>query len=429
MAKPMTLIQELTARGMVQDIMPGTEELLEREKVSAYLGTDPTADSLHVGNLASLMLLVYLQRDGHQPIALVGGATGMVGDPSGRSEERSLLDEETLQHNLRGIEKALRKILDFERQENPARIENNYDWFKGMGALEFLRNVGKHLTINYMLAKDSVKSRIETGLSFTEFSYQLIQGYDFYHLYKNANVKLQMGGSDQWGNITAGTELIRRMAGGEAFAFTCPLITKADGSKFGKSADGNVWLDAERTSPYRFYQFWMNASDEDAETFIKRFTLLDLETIEVLVAEHRQAPHLRVLQSRLAEEVTVMIHGRENYSQAVEASNILFRGSREELGSLDQSQLQEILEGVPRHSVSEKQLAEGIPAVEFLSTCTGIMPSKSEATRSLKQNSISLNMEKIDQTAVISAKDLLSGGFLLVQKGKRNRYLVVSEQD
>jgi len=308
-----TLIQELTLRGMVQDIMPGTEELLENETVVAYIGVDPTASSLHVGNLATLMLLVYLQRDGHQPVALVGGATGMVGDPSGKREERSLLDEETLRVNLRGIHQQLTALLDFDRQGNPALVVNNHDWFKDMGVLEFLRNIGKHLTINYMLAKDSVKSRIDSGLSFTEFSYQLVQGYDFCHLYQTLGVKLQMGGSDQWGNITAGSELIRRMTGGDAFAFTCPLVTKADGSKFGKSEGGNIWLDEKLTSPYRFYQFWLNTSDADAAAFIRRFTMLDLDTIDVLVAEHQQAPHQRLLQSRLAEEVTVMVHNREKY--------------------------------------------------------------------------------------------------------------------
>jgi len=423
----MTLIQELTLRGMVQDIMPGTEELLEKERVSAYIGVDPTASSLHVGNLASLMLLVFLQRDGHQPIALVGGATGMVGDPSGKSEERNLLDEQTLQRNQQGIRKQMTALLDFDRDQNPARLENNYEWFKDMGTLDFLRNIGKHLTINYMLAKDSVKSRIESGLSFTEFSYQLIQGYDFCHLYQTLNVKLQMGGSDQWGNITAGTELIRRMTGGEAYAFTCPLVTKADGSKFGKSEDGNIWLDAELTSPYRFYQFWMNTSDADAEVFIKRFTLLDLDLIETLVKEHQDAPHLRLLQSRLAEEVTVMIHGREKFDSAVLASSILFKGSRDDLASLDRQQLLELLDGVPTHKIKHSDLANGVDASLFLSSLTGILPSRSEATRSLKQNSISVNMEKITAEKSFTKTDLLNDQFVLVQKGKRQRYLVIVE--
>jgi len=421
----MTLIQELTARGMVQDIMPGTEELLEKQKISAYLGVDPTADSLHVGNLASLMLLIFLQREGHQPIALVGGATGMVGDPSGKSEERVLLDEATLEHNQKSIEQQLRKLLDFERPDNPAQVANNYDWFKDMGVLEFLRKVGKHLSINYMLAKESVKSRMDSGLSFTEFTYQLIQGYDFYHLYTNANVKLQMGGSDQWGNITAGTELIRRMGAGEAYAFTCPLITKSDGTKFGKSEGGNIWLDAEKTSPYRFYQFWINSSDEDAALFIKRFTLVSLSEIESIVSKHQQAPHLRLLQNRLAEELTVLVHGRAQYEHAVAASNVLFRGSRADLAALDPLQLLEILDGVPQFSISAELMEQGVDMPSFLSTHTGILPSKSEATRSLKQNSISVNMEKMSLESSVSADDLLNNRFVLVQKGKRNKYLVV----
>lgn len=421
----MTLIQELTSRGLVQDIMPGTAELLEKEKVSAYLGVDPTADSLHVGNLASLMLLIFLQRYGHQPIALVGGATGMVGDPSGKSQERNLLDEATLRHNQSCVEAQLRRLLDFDREENPAQIANNYDWFRDFKVLDFLRQVGKHLTINYMLAKDSVKSRIESGLSFTEFTYQLIQGYDYYHLYTHANVKLQIGGSDQWGNITAGAELIRRMVGGEAYAFTCPLITKSDGSKFGKSEGGNIWLDENKTSPYRFFQFWINTSDEEAAEYIKRFTLLDLNDIDDLIKKHSEAPHLRLLQNRLAEEVTVMIHGRAHYEQAVGASRVLFTGTREDLAAMDPDQLFEVLDGVPRFTVDGEQLHNGIDMPSFLSTQTGILPSKSEATRSLKQNSISINMEKVKLADEVTREDLLSDRFILVQKGKRNKYLVV----
>lgn len=423
----MTLIEELRQRGMVQDIMPGTEELLEKQKIAAYIGVDPTADSLHVGNLASLMLLVYLQRDGHQPIALVGGATGMIGDPSGKNEERALLDEETLQKNQAGLKKQLESLLDFSTAENPARLENNYDWFKDMGALEFLRNVGKHLTINYMMAKDSVKSRVETGLSFTEFSYQLVQGYDFYHMYEAMNVRLQMGGSDQWGNITAGTELIRRIGGGEAFAFTCPLITKSDGSKFGKSENGNVWLDPDRTSPYRFYQFWLNASDDDAAVFIKRFTLLDLEVIDQLVVEHAEAPHQRKLQKKLAEEVTILVHGDDALRRAIVASELMFGGTREQLIGLDSQSLQEMLDGVPRYTVSKSVLDASCDITSLLATHTDIMPSKSEAGRSLKQNSISVNMQKVDATKSVSADDLLNGHFILVQKGKKNKYLVVVE--
>lgn len=421
----MKLFEELRARGLVQDIMPGTEELFEKESVSAYIGVDPTADSLHVGNLASLMLLVFLQRHGHKPVALIGGATGMIGDPSGKSAERNLLDEETLKANIEGVLVQFRKLLDFDHPDHPATLENNYEWFKDMGALEFLRNVGKHITINYMLAKESVKNRAETGLSFTEFSYQLIQGYDFYWLYKNRGVKAQMGGSDQWGNITAGTELIRRMDSGEAFAFTCPLVTKADGSKFGKSESGNIWLDPARTSPYKFYQFWMNASDEDSENFIKRFTTLPLEEIEQLIESHRQAPHERALQSALAKEVTSTVHSVEAWEQAVTASRILFKGSREDLMSLDKRSLLEVLEGVPTHTLSRKACGDALDIVSFLATETGIMPSKSEASRSLKQNSISINNEKVDENATISPVDLLNDEFILVQKGKKNKFLVI----
>lgn len=423
----MKLFDELRARGLVQDIMPGTEELFEKEQVTAYIGFDPTADSLHVGNLGSLMLLVYLQQHGHKPVALIGGATGMVGDPSGKSAERNLLDEATLQHNMQGVLKQFRKLLDFDHPKNPAMILNNYDWFKDFNTLDFLREVGKHLTINYMLAKDSVKNRIETGISFTEFSYQLIQGYDFYYQYKHHGVKVQMGGSDQWGNITAGAELIRRMAGGEAFAFTCPLMTKADGSKFGKSESGNVWLDAEKTSPFRFYQFWLNASDEDAAKLIKRFTLLPLEQIETLIKEHEQAPHERRLQKTLAQEVTVSVHGQDAWEHAVNASQILFNGNREDLMKLDKRALLEVLEGVPTHTLSRESHSDSLDMVSFLSTETGILPSKSEASRSLKQNSISINNEKVGPDAVITAADLLNDEFILVQKGKRNKYLVVVE--
>jgi len=423
----MNVIEELRARGMIQDIMPGTEELLAKESVAAYVGVDPTADSMHVGNLATMMLLVFLQKYGHTPVALVGGATGMIGDPSGKSAERNLLDEETLRHNQAGVRKQLQNLLDFECAGNPARLENNYDWFKDMGALDFLRNVGKHLTVNYMMAKDSVKSRLESGLSFTEFSYQLIQGYDFYHLYKNTGVKVQMGGSDQWGNITAGTELIRRMDGGEAFAFTCPLITKSDGSKFGKSEGGNIWLDPAKTSPYKFYQFWLNASDDDAEVFIKRFTLLPLDEIDALITAHREAPHQRALQQKLAEAITVMIHGQEAYDQAVKASQALFKGSKEDLMALNKSELLEVLEGVPTYTLKRDSHESELDLVSFLSTETGIMSSKGEARRSLSENSISINKEKVTVDGVITEADLLNGEFILVQKGKKNKYLVVVE--
>ena len=423
----MNVIDELEQRGMIQDIMPGTKELLGQEKIAAYVGVDPTADSMHVGNLATIMLLVFLQKYGHTPVALVGGATGMIGDPSGKNAERSLLDEATLRHNQEGVAKQMQKLLDFDAAGNPARMENNYEWFKDMGALDFLRNVGKHLTINYMMAKDSVKSRVETGLSFTEFSYQLIQGYDFYHLYKHGGVKLQMGGSDQWGNITAGTELIRRMDGGEAFAFTCPLITKADGSKFGKSEGGNIWLDPEKTSPYKFYQFWLNASDVDAEVFIKRFTLTPLEEIEQLVAEHAKAPHLRALQSKLAQSVTVMVHGEEAYEKAVKASQALFKGSKEDLMALSKSELLEVLEGVPTYTLTRDSHGDELDMVSFLSDHTKILSSRGEARRSLKENSISINKEKVTEESFITEKDLLNNEFILVQKGKKNKFLVILE--
>ena len=423
----MNVIDELEQRGMIQDIMPGTKELLGKEKIAAYVGVDPTADSMHVGNLATIMLLIFLQKYGHTPVALVGGATGMIGDPSGKSAERNLLDEATLRHNQEGVAKQMQMLLDFDATDNPARMENNYEWFKDMGALDFLRNVGKHLTINYMMAKDSVKSRVDTGLSFTEFSYQLIQGYDFYHLYKHGGVKLQMGGSDQWGNITAGTELIRRMDGGEAFAFTCPLITKADGSKFGKSEGGNIWLDPEKTSPYKFYQFWLNASDADADVFIKRFTLSPLDEIEQLVSEHTAAPHLRALQAKLAEAVTVMVHGEKAYQQAVKASQALFKGSKEDLMALSKSELLEVLEGVPTHTLVRGSEGDEIDMVSFLSDHTNILSSRGEARRSLKENSISINKEKVNEESVITEKDLLNNEFILVQKGKKNKFLVIVE--
>lgn len=423
----MNVIDELEQRGMIQDIMPGTKELLGREKIAAYVGVDPTADSMHVGNLATIMLLVFLQKYGHTPVALIGGATGMIGDPSGKSAERNLLDEATLRLNQEGVASQMQKLLDFEATGNPARMENNYEWFKNMGALDFLRNVGKHLTINYMMAKDSVKSRVETGLSFTEFSYQLIQGYDFYHLYKHGGVKLQMGGSDQWGNITAGTELIRRMDGGEAFAFTCPLITKADGSKFGKSEGGNIWLDPKKTSPYKFYQFWMNASDTDAAVFIKRFTLLPFEEIEQLISKHAAAPHLRALQSKLAEAVTVMVHSDKAYQQAVKASQALFKGSKEDLMALSKLELLEVLEGVPTYTFKRDQDSSAIDMISFLSDCTNILSSRGEARRSLKENSISINKEKVTEDSVITEKDILNSEFILVQKGKKNKFLVIVE--
>ena len=426
----MKLFDELRARGLVQDIMPGTEELFDKECVSAYIGFDPTADSLHVGNLGSMMLLVYLQKHGHKPIALIGGATGMIGDPSGKNAERNLLDEQTLRHNIDGVLKQFKKALDFDTPDNPAKILNNYDWFKDYNTLDFLRQVGKHLTVNYMLAKDSVKNRIETGISFTEFSYQLIQGYDFQHLYTHHNVKVQMGGSDQWGNITAGTELIRRMGSGEAFAFTCPLITKADGTKFGKSESGNVWLDPEKTSPYKFYQFWLNASDEDAGMLIKRFTLLPLDEIEQLNKRHSEAPHERLLQKTLAREVTVAVHSEADWEHAVNASNIMFKGTREQLMQLDKRSLLEVLEGVPTHTLTRSSFENSggkCDILSFLSSETGILPSKSEAKRSVEQNSISINHEKVALDKAITTNDFLNDEFILVQKGKKNKFLVIVE--
>jgi len=393
--------------------------------VKVYLGMDPTADSLHVGNLASLMLLMHLQRYGHHPIALVGGATGMIGDPSGKKSERKLLDEETLQKNIQGQLRQLEKLLDFERPDNPASICNNYDWFKDMNLLHFLRDTGKHLTVSYMMAKDSVKSRLESGISFTEFTYQLIQGYDFYHLYKEEGVKMQVGGSDQWGNITAGTELIRRMAGGEAFAFTCPLITKADGTKFGKSEGGNIWLDPKKTSPYKFYQFWLQTSDADAEVYIKKFTFKDMAEIEKIIAEHKEEPHKRALQSALAEAVTTQVHSKEAYEQAVRASQVLFKGSKEDLMTLSKDELLDVLDGVPTFRV-ERNTLQNLSIIDFLAN-TGILKSKGEARRSVKENSISINKAKVGEEKIISDEDLLNNEFVLVQKGKKNKFLVIAE--
>lgn len=422
------LIEELQWRGMVQDIMPGTEEQLSKGVTTGYVGFDPTADSLHIGSLVPIMLLLHLQRAGHKPLALVGGATGMVGDPSGKSEERNLLNEDTLNHNLACVQKQLEKFLDFNPQlPNCAEIVNNYDWFKQMGFLEFIRDVGKHITVNYMMSKDSVKKRLEgeTGMSFTEFTYQLVQGYDFYWLYKNKNCLLQMGGSDQWGNIVTGTELIRRKAGGEAFAFTCPLMTKADGGKFGKTEKGNVWLDAGKTSPYLFYQFWLNAADADAEKYIKTFTLLDKATIGALVAEHAQAPHLRQLQKKLAKEVTCFVHGEEQYQFAVKASEILFSNDTADiLQQLNEEQLLQVMEGVPTVEYAKAQLDAGVDMTSFLAD-TAIFPSKGEARKMLQGGGVSINKNKVEGTDTIVNSDLLlNGKYLLVQKGRRNYYLV-----
>ena len=416
---------------MIHDIMPGTEDQLAKEMTTAYVGIDPTADSLHIGHLVSVMILKHFQRCGHKPIFLVGGATGMIGDPSGKSLERNLLDEQTLRRNQEGIRRQLERLVDFSSDEpNAAELVNNYDWMKEFSFLEFIRDIGKCITVNYMMAKDSVKKRFNgegEGMSFTEFTYQLVQGTDFLHLYQHKNCKLQMGGSDQWGNITTGTELIRRKTGGEAFALTCPLIKKADGTKFGKTESGNVWLDPRYTSPYKFYQFWLNVSDEDAERYVKIFTMLDRETIEGLVAAHREAPHLRGLQKALAREVTCMVHGEEEYRRAVEASEILFGGATAEaLRGIDEQTFLQVFEGVPRFEIS-RPLIEG--GVGFLALCTehaAVFPSKGEARKLIQGGGVSLNKRKIAAVdCMIGSADLLSGRYLLVQKGKKNYYLIV----
>ena len=424
----MNLIENLQWRGMIQDIMPGTTEHLLKEMTTGYIGFDPTADSLHIGSLVPILLLVHLQKAGHKPVALVGGATGMVGDPSGKSEERQMLSEEVLLKNVAGVKNQLEKFLDFDANKpNAAEMANNYDWFKSFTFLDFIRDVGKHITVNYMMSKDSVKKRLEgtSGMSFTEFTYQLVQGYDFYYLYTNKNCKLQMGGSDQWGNIVTGTELVRRKCGGEAFAFTCPLITKADGGKFGKSEKGNIWLDANKTSPYQFYQFWLNATDADAEKWIKIFTLLPKEEIEELLQEHTLAPHARMLQKRLAEEVTVFVHSREDYDFAVKASDILFgNATTESLTSLNEIQLLQVMEGVPTGEIQMEQLSEGYDVLALL-TDTNIFSSKGEARKMWQAGGISLNKAKIstDKTTITS-EDLLQSKYLLFQKGKKNYYFV-----
>ena len=427
-------VEELKWRGMIHDIMPGTEEQLQKEMTTAYLGIDPTADSLHIGHLVGVMILKHLQRCGHRPIALVGGATGMIGDPSGKSQERNLLDEATLRHNQECIKRQLSKLIDFDSDApNAAILVNNYDWMKEFSFLEFIRDVGKHITVNYMMAKDSVKKRFNgegDGMSFTEFTYQLVQGYDFYHLYEAHGCKLQLGGSDQWGNITTGTELIRRKKGAsDAFALTCPLIKKADGTKFGKTESGNVWLDARYTSPYKFYQFWLNVSDEDAKSYIRIFTLLDKETIDSLIADHEAAPHERKLQKRLAEEITVMIHSREEYEKAVAASGILFGANAgEALKSIDEVTFLQVFEGVPQYKVAAAEVAEG---VDFLSLCVEkapIFPSKGELRKLIQGSGISLNKEKVtDPYQAVSTANLIAGKYLLVQKGKKNYYLIIVE--
>jgi tyrosyl-tRNA synthetase len=424
-------VEELKWRGMLAQIMPGTEELLQKEMVTAYLGTDPTADSLHIGHLCGIMMLRHLQRCGHKPIILVGGATGMIGDPSGKSQERNLLNDETLRHNQECIKKQVAKFLDFDSKEpNAAEMVNNYDWMKDFTFLDFAREVGKHITVNYMMAKESVQQRLNgtarDGLSFTEFTYQLLQGYDFLYLYKNKGVKLQLGGNDQWGNMTTGTELIRRTLGNEVetFALTCPLITKSDGKKFGKTESGNIWLDPKRTTPYRFYQFWLNVSDEDAERYIKIFTSLEKDVIDALIEEHKQDPGRRTLQRRLAEEVTVMVHSREAFDAAIEASNILFgKSTKESLEKLDEQTLLDLFDGVPHFDIDKSAL--GQPAVELLTQAAAVFPSKGEMRKMVQGGGVSLNKEKLaafDQ--VITEADLIDNKYLLVQKGKKNYYLL-----
>ena len=424
-------IEELEWRGMIHTIMPGAKEQLEKEMTTAYVGIDPTADSLHIGHLVSVMILKHFQLCGHRPVALVGGATGMIGDPSGKSQERNLLDEKTLRHNQEAIKNQLAKLLDFESDApNAAVMVNNYDWMKEFSFLDFIRDIGKLITVNYMMAKDSVKKRFNgegDGMSFTEFTYQLVQGYDFMHLFETMNCKVQLGGADQWGNITTGTELIRRKLGKEAYAITCPLITKADGTKFGKTESGNVWLDPRYTSPYKFYQFWLNVSDEDAERYIKIFTLLDREEIENLIAEHREAPHMRLLQKRLAEEVTVMIHSREEYDKAVEASNILFgNATSDALRHLDEQTLLQVFEGVPQFHVQRTEL--GQPFLDFCAVQTQIFSSKGECRKMVQGGGLSINKEKVtDPARPVTEEDLIAGKYILVQRGKKNYYLVIVE--
>lgn len=423
------IVEELRWRGMIHDIMPGTEELLLKETVSGYIGFDPTSDSLHIGSLAQIMLLTFFQRAGHKPIALVGGATGMIGDPSGKSEERNLLTEEIIRHNEACIKMQLEKFLDFSTKNNPAEMVNNYDWFKNIHTINFLRDVGKHLSINYLMSKGFIKDRLakEQELSFTEFNYILMQSYDFLWLYENKNCKLQMGGSDQWGNITSGAELIRKKIRGEAYALTIPLVTKPDGSKFGKTETGNVWLDAKKTSPYKFYQFWLNVSDEEAKKYIRIFTLRGKEELEALEVEHNKASHLRILQKELSKDVTVMVHSEKDFHSAVEASEILFgKGTTESLKNLSEEMFLSVFEGVPQVNVSKPELDSGINIIDFLSEKTGIFKSKGEARRMLQGGGISINKTKVDEIASISKTDLLNGKYILAQKGKKEYFIVIA---
>ena len=423
-------VEELRWRGMLHDIMPETEAHLLANSSSGYIGFDPTADSLHIGSLVQIMILIHFQKAGHRPIALLGGATGMIGDPSGKSDERNLLDSEALERNVSGIKQQLEKFLDFNKT-NPAaaQLVNNYDWMKNYSLIDFSRDIGKHLTVNYMMAKDSVKKRLgsdsKVGMSFTEFTYQLLQGYDFLHLYQNMDCKIQMGGSDQWGNITTGTELIRRKVSGKAYAITCPLITKSDGSKFGKSEGGNVWLDKSRTSPYKFYQYWLNASDEDAEKYIKIFTLLTQEEIVSLTSEHKETPHLRLLQNKIAEEVTQMVHSKEDLEKAKQASKILFgRSTTEDLIQLDEDTFLEVFEGVPQAEISKSEFESGIEMINLLASDTGFLKSNGEARRALAENSIAVNKNKVDENYAIAEKDLINEKYILLQRGKKNYFVL-----
>lgn len=423
-------VEELRWRGMLHDIMPETENHLNKKKASGYIGFDPTADSLHIGSLVQIMILMHFQRAGHRPIALVGGATGMIGDPSGKSAERNLLNEETLDKNINGIKNQLARFLDFDASnENAALLVNNLDWIKGYSLIDFSRDIGKHITVNYMISKDSVKKRLgsesKVGMSFTEFTYQLLQGYDFVHLYKNLDCTLQMGGSDQWGNITTGTELVRRKASGKAYAITCPLITKADGTKFGKTEGGNIWLDKSRTSPYKFYQYWLNASDEDAESYIKIFTFLSEDEINTLIDEHKQAPHLRVLQNRIANEVTLLVHSQEDLDNAQKASQILFgKSTSEDLKSLDGATFLDVFEGVPQSVLAKESLEEGVDIIAALAGDSQFLKSNGEARRAIKENSISVNKAKVQETYKVTNQDLINGRYVLLQRGKKTYFIL-----
>ncbi len=423
----MNFVEELRWRGMIHDIMPETEKFLSENKVSGYIGFDPTSDSLHIGSLVQIMILVHFQKHGHTPYVLVGGATGMVGDPSGKSKERNLLEKDELFHNVEAIQKQLAKFLEFEQVPNAAAIVNNYDWFKSFNFLDFIRDVGKHISVNYMMAKESVKKRLETGISFTEFTYQLVQGYDFYWLYKNHQCKVQMGGSDQWGNIVTGTELIRRMDGGSAYAITSPLIQKADGSKFGKTEEGNVWLDPKKTSPYKFYQYWINSSDEDAKNYIKIFTLKSKDEVETLIEEHNLNPGQRILQKELAKSLTELVHGEENYNAAVEASSILFKkgdAAVEALKGLSSSLFMEIFDGVPQKEITKSELAGKVTIIDLLYSISGFLKSNGEARRALSENSISINKKKASIDFMVGEEDLIANQYILLQRGKKNYFVL-----